>query len=79
MDYPIWLVVCMGLGIVFFGLICIIVISSIMSAIIRATEKKTPAAVPAAAPQTAAMSADEKGRVTAAISCAEWCDMPRAP
>ena len=70
MNYPIWLVVAMGLGIVFFGLICIIVISSIMSAIIRMTEKKSPAPEAPAVPQTAVMSADEKGRVIAAISCA---------
>lgn len=72
MDYPIWLVVVMGLGIVFFGLICIIAISSIMSAIIRLTEKNKPAAAPSApaAPAAAAMSAEEKGKVIAAISCA---------
>ena len=74
MDYPIWLVCVMGMGIVFFGLICIIVLSSVMSAIIRLTEKKKSAAdAPSSAhavPQAAAMSPDEKGRVVAAVSAA---------
>ena len=74
MDYPIWLVCVMGMGIVFFGLICIIVLSSVMSAIIRLTEKKKSAVdAPSSAhavPQTAAMSLDEKGRVVAAVSAA---------
>jgi len=47
-------VVLMGLGIVFFGLICIIAISMIMSAIIRKLE---PAAKPAPAPVAAPAAA----------------------
>ena len=71
MEYPIWLVVVMGLGIVFFGLICIIILSTLMSAIIRLTEKNKPQTAPAApAVQASEMTADEKGRVIAAISCA---------
>ena len=37
------LVVCLGMGTVFFGLICIVLICSIMSALCRAFEKKETA------------------------------------
>ena len=68
MEYPIWLVVVMGLGVVFVGLICIIIISSVMSAIIRLIERnKAPETVSAPAP-TAAMSPEEKGKFIAAVS-----------
>lgn len=56
-------VVLMGIGTVFFGLICLIALSYIMSAICRSTEKKTestPAAAsaaPAAIPNRQAMIA----------------------
>ncbi len=55
-DVANWFVVVMGIGIVFFGLVCIVGLCSAMSAIIRAIEKnKKPAAeavksAPAAAP-----------------------------
>ena len=41
-------VVLMGIGTVFFGLICLIALSYIMSAICRGTEKPQSAAAPAA-------------------------------
>lgn len=72
MEYPTWLVVVMGMGIVFIGLICIIILSTIMSGIIRATEKNktsTPLTTPAT-PSAAPMSAEKKGELVAAISCA---------
>ena len=56
-------VVLMGIGTVFFGLICLIVLSYIMSAICRSTEKQTEAApatvsaAPAAIPNRQAMIA----------------------
>jgi len=68
-EYPIWLVVVMGMGIVFVGLICIIALSSVMSGIIRATEKKKKKADVPAAPEIN-VSSEEKGRIVAAISCA---------
>lgn len=46
-------VVAMGIGTVFFGLICIIFLSSIMSAICR--KSKSEAAAPAAAPAAPAV------------------------
>ena len=39
-DVPNWLVVVLGLAIVFIGLICIIVLCKIMSLIVKMLEKK---------------------------------------
>ena len=74
-TYPVWLVCILGIGIVFLGLICLILLCYVMSGIVRSGNKSVavaPApvsAAPAAAP-AASMSAEEKGRVIAAISCA---------
>lgn len=51
-----WFVVVMGIGTVFFGLICIILLSMAMSAICRLMGDKTPAPA-AAAPAPAAPAA----------------------
>ena len=40
-----WFVILMGMGTVFVGLICIIIVCSIMSLIIRTTEKSKPEVV----------------------------------
>ena len=58
-DPGIAFVILMGVGIVFIGLICIILLSTAMSAVCRAMGDKTaaPAAVPAAAPAAAAPTA----------------------
>ncbi len=73
-EYPTWLVCVLGVGIVFLGLICLILLCYVMSGIVRGTEKNAssaPAPVSAIpAPAANAMSAEEKGRVIAAISCA---------
>ena len=68
-----WFVVVMGIGTVFFGLICIIVLSYIMSAICRAGEKPAAAPTPAAAP--AAESIPNRQAMIAAISAAIAEDM----
>lgn len=74
-TYPVWLVCILGIGIVFLGLICLILLCYVMSGIVRSGNKSVavaPApvsAAPAAAPAES-MSAEEKGRVIAAISCA---------
>lgn len=73
-------VVLMGIGTVFFGLICLIALSYIMSAICRSTEKKTestpaaasaaPAAIPNRQAMIAAISAaiaEEEGTSLSAI------------
>ena len=45
----------MGIGTVFFGLVCIIVLTTIMGAVLKSNAKPAPA--PAAAPKAAAPSA----------------------
>ena len=45
----------MGIGTVFFGLVCIIVLTTIMGAVLRSNAKPAPA--PAAAPKAAAPAA----------------------
>ena len=75
-DQPIALVIGMGIGVVFFGLICIVLLSMIMSAIVRAVEKKLPEKAPeAASPQTAPaasaspeLSPEKRREVIAAVS-----------
>ncbi len=63
-------VAALGLGTVFFGLICIIFICTVFGKIFAATSKKTagshtPAADPAVQSE---LSAEEKGAVVAAVS-----------
>ena len=47
----------MGIGTVFFGLVCIIVLTTIMGAVLKSNAKPAPA--PAAAPKAAAPAAPE--------------------
>ncbi|MBR3560694.1 MAG: OadG family protein [Oscillospiraceae bacterium] len=57
-EYSKLFVVVFGIGVVFFGLICIIVLTSIMGKIMVALTKNQPAApVPAAAPVAAPAAA----------------------
>ena len=57
MDYSNLFVCLMGLCTVFIGLICIIVLVSVMSNVVRRTDAKTaPAAIPAPAAAPAASS-----------------------
>lgn len=74
-EIPSWFVVVMGIGIVFIGLICIVVLCVFMSKIVRLLEKNTaPAAAPAAAPAPAAVQTAEpianRQELVAAISAA---------
>lgn len=83
-EYPTWLVCLLGIGIVFLGLICLILLCYVMSGLIHAVSKtpeapvSAPAAAPAA-PAAASMSSEEKGRVIAAISCAVAEELGTAP
>ena len=73
-------VVCMGMGTVFVGLICIIILVKIMSFVIGKIAKDEPAkkavpaapAAPAAAPAAAPVSAEipNRGEFVAAVSAA---------
>lgn len=71
-EQPIPLVIGMGIGVVFFGLICIVILSLIMSAIVRATDKKSEAAQNAASPSVPApavvLSPEKRRELIAAIS-----------
>lgn len=63
-----WFVVVMGIGTVFFGLICIVVLSYLMSAICRKTEKSTESAASVA--PVATESIPNRQAMIAAISAA---------
>ena len=63
MEYSSIFVCLMGMGTVFFGLICLIVLTYLMSAVVGRGKKAAPAPVPAA-PQTA-------GEVTPELVAAE--------
>lgn len=71
---PSWFVVVMGMGIVFIGLICIVVLCSIMSKVVRGLEKNSAPAAPAAAQAPAAVQTAEpianRQELVAAISAA---------
>ena len=70
-----WFVVVMGIGTVFFGLICIILLSYAMSAILK-NSAKTPAATTAAAPAASAVETiPNRQSMIAAISAAIAEDM----
>lgn len=66
MDYSIIFVCLMGMGTVFFGLICLIALTYLMSAVVGRGKKAAPAPVPAA-PQTAGEVTPE---LVAAVSAA---------
>lgn len=69
MDYSKLFVCLMGMGTVFFGLICLIVLTYLMSAIIGKTQKTAPVPAAAPAPAPAAAPADQAALI-AAISAA---------
>jgi len=56
-QIPSGFVVIMGMGIVFVGLICIVLLCSIMSKVVKILEKMTSVSEPVAAPAPTAVSA----------------------
>ena len=80
MDIPNSLVVLMGIGTVFFGLICIIVLSYVMSAVCRTGTKAAPAVAegPAAAPAQSD-SIPNRQAMVAAIAAAVAEDLGTDP
>ena len=72
MEYGPLFVTLMGIGTVFFGLICIIFLTMIMGAVMKSTAKKpAPAAVsaaPAPAPKPQGMQPEIVAAITAALS-----------
>ena len=72
-EYSKLFVVLFGMGVVFFGLICIIVLTSIMGKIMVSAEKRHPAPAPAAAaasPKSTAAPAGIAPEIIAAITAA---------
>jgi len=69
MDYSSVFVVLMGMGTVFFGLICLIVLTSIMGRILGREAAPAVAAAPAA-PAVAAPAEPNRQELVAAVSAA---------
>ena len=67
MEYSSLFVTLMGIGTVFFGLICIIFLTMAMGAILKGKEK-APAAAPAPAPKPQGMQPEIVAAITAALS-----------
>lgn len=71
---PIGTVVLLGMGIVFLGLVCIVILCVLMGKVVRLLEKKeessTPVAqAPAASASSAVAEIPNRGELVAAISC----------
>ena len=69
MEYSSLFVTLMGIGTVFFGLICIIFLTMAMGAILKGKEK-TPAVAPAAAPAPVPAPQGMQPEIVAAITAA---------
>lgn len=67
---PSWFVVCMGIGTVFFGLVCIILLCMVMSHFIRLFPETKKEKNTAPAPSVAAPAFANRGEVIAAITAA---------
>ena len=69
MEYSSAFVCLMGMGTVFFGLICIVALCCLMSAVCRRTERRKAAPAAPAAPAVPAETGD-RGELVAAVSAA---------
>ena len=66
----------MGIGTVFFGLVCIIVLTTIMGAVLKSNAKPAPAAAPAAAaPAAPAVNTAKEQEILAAVIAAVTEDL----
>ncbi|MBR2012895.1 MAG: OadG family protein [Clostridia bacterium] len=72
-EYNLGVVILLGMGIVFAGLICIVILCVLMGKVVRLLEKKeAPAAAPApiaAAPAAVAEAIPNRQELVAAIAC----------
>ena len=68
MEYSSLFVTLMGIGTVFFGLICIIFLTMAMGAILKGKEKAPAAAAPAPAAKPQGMQPEIVAAITAALS-----------
>ena len=66
MDYSLWFVCLMGMGTVFFGLVCIIILTKLMSAVLG----KKPAPAQSASRSAAALPQTVTPELVAAVSAA---------
>ena len=64
-------VVLMGMGTVFFGLICIVLLCYLMSLIVRKTAKEKPAPAQAAPAKAAPAPLANKGEIIAAVAAVD--------
>ena len=67
MDYSIIFVYLMGMGTVFFGLICLIVLTTLLGRVCGQKQQSAPAAV---SPAPAAVSAGDQQELIAVVSAA---------
>ena len=67
-EYSMLFVVLMGMGVVFFGLVCIILLVGLMGKIMKANPQPAPAAAGAAKKESAGMQAEILAAITAALS-----------
>ena len=67
MDYSIIFVCLMGMGTVFFGLVCLIVLTTLLGRVCGQKQQSAPAAV---SPAPAAVSAGDQQELIAAVSAA---------
>ncbi len=67
----------MGIGTVFFGLVCIIILTTVMGAVLKSSAKPAPAVAPApaAAPAAPAVNAAKEQEVLAAVIAAVTEDL----
>ena len=66
----------MGIGTVFFGLICIIVLTTVMGSVLKSNAKPAPAAAPkAAAPAAPAVNTAKEQEILAAVIAAVTEDL----
>ena len=73
MEYPIWFVCALGIGVVFIGLVCIVILCKLVSYFCNLAEKATkteaqPAAAPVSASPVANQPIENRSKIIAAVS-----------
>ena len=68
-QYNVGVVILLGMGIVFSGLVCIVVLCTIMGKVVRLFEKKEASAVKAPMAPAAVEAIPNRSELVAAISC----------
>ena len=68
-EYNLGVVILLGMGIVFAGLICIVILCSIMGKVVQMFKKEAPAATAPVAIAAAPAAIPNRSELVAAISC----------